>query len=294
MFVASLNQYNFSNFISEVSSQYNIENDLLVKRMLLQLPKFDDNDLLDYNKIKNEIIRLGSKIKTSREKNPLPPLNHRRIEVKELTLKTVPENIAKIIHENYHYIGSHRTESFYKGLYSENDDESIYSLITLSSFDLNNIHLYIPREIKHDEVLVVSRVYSFRDAPKNSISFMIGSIVKWIRKEHPKVKMLLTYVNPNLGFFGSSLKASNWFFYGKEKGICYAYFDEDYITLRELGKKMNIFGFEKSNYFLSERLKFSVQPLMPLELYAFFIDRKLRERYSQPFNHDIVKNPSIA
>jgi hypothetical protein len=44
----------------------------------------------------------------------------------------------------------------------------------------------------------------------------------------------VTYVNPNMGFTGSSYRASGWHLLGTEPGTTYRYLDERYITDRAL------------------------------------------------------------
>jgi hypothetical protein len=100
--------------------------------------------------------------------------------------------------------------------------------------------------------------------------------------------MLLTYVNPNVGFSGASYKAANWLFFGREIDTKYAYLNEDYITLRAISEKVG------NNEVSEDHLRYSVQPLEPLEVYAYFVDKALRSKYPNSFNHELRKTPPVV
>jgi hypothetical protein len=70
--------------------------------------------------------------------------------------------------------------------------------------------------------------------------------------------------------------------YAREHGTRYAYLDLDYITDRRLRDR---FGSADSNLLraeLGDRIAFSQIALAPLELYAFFVDARQRDRAALP------------
>jgi hypothetical protein len=74
----------------------------------------------------------------------------------------------------------------------------------------------------------------------------------------------VTYVNPNMGFTGSSYRASGWHLLGVEPGTTYRYIDDRYITDRELSGRFG--GHDDGAYkrLLGRRFAVSVMPLAPL------------------------------
>ena len=112
---------------------------------------------------------------------------------------------------------------------------------------------------------MVSRVFAFDWAPRNVISFLLARTEE-SEAMNRNVKMLLTYLNPNMGFNGASYKAANWMEVGLETGTRYAYLRGDYITDRRL-----------SSLPLWERhlVQFSQMRLLPLQVLGRFLDRDL-------------------
>src|SRR5437660_2531916 len=214
-----LNRDSILRMILQVTPE-GIESNLLLRRTLLQLPKFSQSQQDDSSIVFGEIERIASRIRASREKATISPQTNQRLSKQtSLKWKDVPENIAKVIHEDYHYLGFHRRNSTYKGLYSnegEPDGTFPSSLVTVSPFDLYHLTPRLPAGVRPENVLVVSRIYSFDWAPRNSTSFLLSSLTEWLRKNRPSVRMLMTYLNPNVGFNGASLRASNWTLFLKE------------------------------------------------------------------------------
>lgn len=109
---------------------------------------------------------------------------------------------------------------------------------------------------------VVSRVFAFEGAPKNSISYLLSRVARAERRRG--VTDLLTYVNPNMGFTGNSYRASGWRLLGKETGTTYRYLDGRYITDRRLEAEFGKHNDRTYQKLLGARFSFSTMPLAPL------------------------------
>jgi hypothetical protein len=75
---------------------------------------------------------------------------------------------------------------------------------------------------------------------------------------------LLTYVNPNMGFRGTSYRASGWQLLGIESGTKYRYIDGRYITDRKLAARFGSHSDDTYQRLLSDRFAVSAMPLEPL------------------------------
>jgi hypothetical protein len=106
------------------------------------------------------------------------------------------------------------------------------ALATLSVLDVKHLQALMERGGCGAEAMILSRVYCFEHAPRNCISYLLGRISNWLRGNLPDVRILFTYVNPNLGFSGVSYRASNWKEVG-EKAISYRYLGENYASARQ-------------------------------------------------------------
>jgi hypothetical protein len=113
---------------------------------------------------------------------------------------------------------------------------------------------------------VISRVFAFEGAPKNTISYLLSRVSQEERKA--EVARLVTYVNPNMGFNGVSYRASGWGLIGEEAGTTYRYLDGRYVTERELQYRFGALSDAQYKQVLGLRFSVSRMPLLPLHVYS--------------------------
>jgi hypothetical protein len=94
--------------------------------------------------------------------------------------------------------------------------------------------------------------------------------------------LLITYLNPNLGFTGASYKASNWHVIGIELGNRYAYLDGRYITDRRLA------ALARDEL---ARVEYSQMQFRPLLIYGRDRRRSSQRLEPTPF---LVDRPAVA
>jgi hypothetical protein len=109
---------------------------------------------------------------------------------------------------------------------------------------------------------VVSRVFAFELAPRNSISYLLARSAQ--EEKNLGVTELMTYVNPNMGFTGSSYRASGWRLIGDEPGTKYRYLDERYVTDRALHLMFGQMSDDRYRDLLENRFGVSAMQLEPL------------------------------
>lgn len=132
--------------------------------------------------------------------------------------------------------------------------------------------LLLSRSGTPDSARVVSRVFAFEGAPKNSISYLLSRAAR--EESLLGTTELVTYVNPNMGFTGSSYRASGWDLLGTEPGTTYRYLDERYVTDRELEARFGRHSDERYKEMLGNRFAVSRMRLEPL--LVFWKSRNLR------------------
>ena len=72
------------------------------------------------------------------------------------------------------------------------------------------------------------RLFSFDWCPKNMESYCISQSFKYIKENHPNIKVLISFADPDAGHHGYIYQATNWLYCGlsmKTGGYTY-YFDE--------------------------------------------------------------------
>jgi hypothetical protein len=77
-------------------------------------------------------------------------------------------------------------------------------------------------------------VYSVDVAPANAISFLLSKVRKYLRSTMLPVDLLVTAVDPNLGFTGCSYRASNWQQWMTVRARPYLYESGRYVSPRQL------------------------------------------------------------
>ncbi len=250
--------------------------DLLLQG-LLHLPRLASSDGgLDVGTARNELARLHAlrahELKPyahlAATPRPIPSLS-------ELDVRLIAPDDAEPIASHLHYLRSFRRDGVYVAAIA---GSRIVALCEISPFDLPHIAARLPM-VTREDVAVVSRVFAFDWAPRNTISFMLARAERFTH-----ARMLLTYLNPNMGFTGASYRAANWALAGFETGTRYAYLDARYITDRQL----DVLPPEERR-----EVEFSRMPLLPLELYRRVLDRRLipSEALLQPF---VVPRPPVA
>jgi hypothetical protein len=185
-------------------------------------------------------------------------------------VRGVSGGVARPVLERFHYLRSFRESSQHFGLYDGDDDQPV----ALASTSSNDVALLGQIAQRHDvepaQARVVSRVFCFDDAPPNAISMLLGHVGRLERRVG--TRMLLTYVNPNVGFTGGSYRASNWSAVGEEPGTAYDYVDGTYVTVRALRKSYGTADPAELRQRLGSRYEQSQMPLLPLQVFAVRLD----------------------
>lgn len=185
----------------------------------------------------------------------------------ELEVRIIKQQDAEPVLAHFHYLRSFREDSVsVAALYKHR----IVALCSVSPLDLSAL----ARRLRIDsfrEAAMISRVFAFDWAPRNVISYLLARTDE-SKAVSSNVRVLLTYLNPNMGFTGASYKAANWVQLGLETGTRYAYLHGEYITDRRLS---SLPPFERHS------VEYSQMPLLPLEVMGRFIDRNLGRAATQ-------------
>lgn len=220
--------------VAHFSDVYNISAVDLKLRVLLHLPRYRSEELENNALVNQEIERLAARtLELQRDfKEWANQENIGHLEKTRAYVSEASEETATIIHERFHYIGSVRSGRHFALYFA--GQKMPAALATLSEMDVHKLKAHLPSPEEKCSLLL-SRMFSFRWAPVNSISYLLGRIGRLL-KEEGRVKSLVTWVNPNLGFHASSYRAANWTYVGSEP-ITYHYVDGNYLTARQLFHK---------------------------------------------------------
>ena len=137
-----------------------------------------------------------------------------------------------------HYLRSARQDSLYFALVDPIDKLPV-SLCSVSPLEWKCVSNQLQAQfaIRPGDAWDVSRVYSVDGAPANAISVLLSNVRVYFRRNFPSAELLVTVVDPNLGFTGSSYRASNWQQWMTVKARPYLYEYDRYVTPRQLRER---------------------------------------------------------
>lgn len=233
---------------------------------LLQLPRVADADgFVSISVAQSVIAQVAPELAPSAEwfcpgLGPSPRL---------LAFHVLDGPIAREVTERFHYLRSPRTGGRAYALSSPSG--RLVALCVSSSLDVQNLsHLLVAHGRPSQNARVVSRVFAFEGTPKNSISYLLSRVGR--SERDLCMTDLVTYVNPNMGFTGSSYKASGWRLLGHEPGTTYRYLDGRYITDRSLVEQFGKHDDATYAAQLGTRFAVSRMPLAPLLVFHSQLD----------------------
>lgn len=239
----------------------------LLKQLSLHLPRLAAAQVEDRESVIAEAQRLAQRLERLHAPHlgQVPSAPPATVRLRDLQFHRLTEDVARSILNGFHYILSFREDSLHFGLQHQAHEWPLV-MATLSPFDLSNVEPALTQAQRQVvRPLVLSRVFAFPAAPRNAFSYLMSNVRQWLADHHPGVGVLLTYINPNVGFSGSSYKADNWELMGEEYGTRYLYLEDDYKTDRFLYKH---FG-QPINALLSSpsfRVSVSRHQLQPLKV----------------------------
>lgn len=233
----------------------------LLLQALLQLPRVADTQGFVPVSIVKELVAELSQELPAKSEWLVPDIvaSPRMLRVHPLDSVT-----ARNVMQRFHYLRSPRADGRAYGL--STDTGLLFAVCISSPVDVERLHELLAGSGSTNTLArVVSRVFAFEGTPNNSISYMLSRVAREERRLG--VTDLVTYVNPNMGFHGSSYRASGWQLLGIESGTKYRYVNGRYITDRELAAKFGAHSDEAYQRLLGDRFAASVMPLEPLRVF---------------------------
>lgn len=145
-------------------------------------------------------------------------------DTRSVFVRPINSNIAKELIIKYHYTHKSYKIRFAFGVFyktEENpffsgDNEELIGAITYGhpvGFRVVD-SIVTDDSLGHDNVLELTRLYIHDGYGKNIESYVIGQTFRWLRKNAPEVKVLVSYADPEYGHLGKVYQATNWIYQG--------------------------------------------------------------------------------
>lgn len=128
-------------------------------------------------------------------------------------IKLLTKNEALEMVQKYHYSNTlPKLNKYFVGFYLNN---SLVGLITLGwgTRPLHTIQKIFP-SLSTKDYLEIGRMCMSEEMPRNSESQMISQLIKWLKKNHPEIKVLFTWADGMLGKCGYVYQSCNFYYAG--------------------------------------------------------------------------------
>ncbi len=158
--------------------------------------------------------------------------------LRELAFELIEPSRAVPVLMSLHYLQSVRPHSVYFALVDPIKRLPV-SLCSVSPLEWKCVGIQLRTRfgIRPERVWDVTRVYSADTVPANAISSLLSRVRVYFRRNVPSADLLVTAVDPNLGFMGGSYRAANWQQWMTVRARPYLYENGCYMSPRQLRER---------------------------------------------------------
>jgi hypothetical protein len=228
----------FNALVTKAARRVDVEPRALAVRALLHLPRVASHEgWLTRREVQRELKvsaeRLRRDVRAARDH-----VSREKFDLCELTFERIESFQALPLLTLLHYLRSARPGSVYFALVDPVRRLPIV-LCSLSPLQWRPVgnHISSRFAIPYHRIWDVSRVYSNDTAPHNAISTLLSKVRAYLRRNMSAADLVLTAVDPNLGFTGSSYRASNWQQWLTIRARPYFYERGRYVSPRQLRER---------------------------------------------------------
>ena len=225
----------FGALVRETARRVGVEPRALAVRVLLHLPRVASyQGSVTRRQVQRELgIRaqqLRADVGAARGHIPIE-----EFPLRELIFEEIDRSRAAPVLAFLHYLRSFRPGSLYFALVDPVDRLPV-SLCSVSPLQWKCVAKQIRAQfaIPPEGVWDISRMYSADGAPHNAISKLLSRVRTYFRHNIPSAHLLVTAVDPNLGFMGCSYRAANWQQWMTVRARPYLYDKGHYVSPRQL------------------------------------------------------------
>ena len=228
----------FSALVSKTAHSVGVEPRPLAVRALLQLPRIASHTgWMTRQEVQRELNMSASRLRrdVSAVRGHVPREN---FALCDLAFEEIGSSRAIPVLRSLHYLRSARPGSRYFALVDPVDRLPV-ALCSLSPLQWKCVGSRIRSEfaIPPQRTWDVSRVCSVDNAPRNAISMLLSRVRTYMRHNMFPADLLVTAVDPNLGFTGCSYRAANWLQWMTVRARPYFYENGRYVSPRQLRER---------------------------------------------------------
>jgi hypothetical protein len=225
----------FAGLVADAAGRRDLDHRALSVRTLLHLPRVaNPRGYVSRTQVDRELFFTGRQLRadTSAARGLI---STGTAELGQLLFTEIPPEQAEALFSKLHYLRSGRQNSVNFALIHPGDLLPT-TLCSVSPLEWRRLGSQIDKHfnIAPDKIWDISRVYSQNGAPPNAISYLLSRVRVALRRSGRDIELLVTAVDPNLGFLGSSYRAANWQQWFTVQARPYLYHKRRYISPRQL------------------------------------------------------------
>lgn len=145
------------------------------------------------------------------------------VDTSRVTVREISKAVARDFIEKYHYTHKFSSTRYALGIFYEEErghmffagvNEQLIGCMTYGHPVSNRTVASIVDDIALDEVLELTRLVCLDGYGKNLESYVIGQSFDWLKKNDSRVKVLVSYADPEQTHTGGIYRATNWIYQG--------------------------------------------------------------------------------
>ena len=226
---------------SQAARDAGVDSRTLRARTLLHLPKIANHQSqISLLEARAEIARIVSHRQRCEHRTESAQLSPVAQGLSSLHFDLINESSARTICTSLHYLGTYREGSIDFGLFKHGDYlPTAYCSISSVGFDSRRSGLAQKLRMEEDQIAILSRGYTSPHAPRNTVSYLLARVRRFLRRHSDKRRVLVTSVDSNLGFSGASYVAAGWKLLTTRTIPAYRYINGEFITDRQVFSRFN-------------------------------------------------------
>ncbi|TVM02310.1 MAG: hypothetical protein CV087_09785 [Candidatus Brocadia sp. WS118] len=141
----------------------------------------------------------------------------------------------------------------------------------------------IAPELDKSEVLELTRLWLCDSLGYNSESWFIGQTFKWLRKNDPKIKVLIAYSDPLANHVGFIYQATNWLYQGQDMMLVKGFIH--HVNGEALHPRTCVakYGTIDTAFLRQIDANYRREPLKKKHRYLYVLDRKAKLSFKHLF-----------
>ena len=171
--------------------------------------------------------------------DPNDDVKMEKFDYSRVSMHEIPFNLAKNIIIKHHYSHAFPSAEICLGFYV---DKKLNAVVIYGKSATSKMADSLP-----GKYLELVRLFSFDWAGKNMESYCISQSIKFIKKNYPDVKVLVSFADPEQGHSGTIYQATNWLYCGKSQPDEWYLVDGEKIHPRSMVAKYGTRGEKKLN-----------------------------------------------